>query len=45
MGCDIKIELINQDKWHGHNSPSKWLEYIFMILPMIAGAGTKHMTI
>ena len=25
----IKLVLINEDKWPGHNSPSKWLEYIF----------------
>ena len=41
----IKIELINQDKWPGHNSTSQWLEYIFIILPMITGTGTKYMTI
>ena len=41
----IKIELINQNKWRDHNSLSKWLEYIFIILPMITGTGTKHMTI
>ena len=41
----IKIELINQNKWPDHNFLSKWLEYIFIILPMITGTGTKYMTI
>ena len=38
----IKIELMNQDKWHGHDSPSSYLKYIFVILPMIAGTEAKY---
>ena len=37
----IKIELINQNKWLDHNSLSKWLEYIFIILLIITRTGTK----
>ena len=41
----IKIELINQNKWPNHNFLSKWLEFVFIILPLITGTGTKYITI
>ena len=40
-----KIELINQGKCLSHNSSSKQLEYILVILFMITGIGAHYMTV
>ena len=37
----IKIELINQDKWNGHNFPLKYLELVLVTLSLITPIGTK----
>ena len=38
-----RIDKPRQIAWY--NTSSKWLEYIFIILPMIAGTGTNYMAI
>ena len=40
-GLHIKIELINQDKWNGHNFPLKYLELVLVTLSLITPIGTK----
>ena len=36
-----KIELINHDKWNGHNFPLKYLELILVTVPSIIPIRTK----
>ena len=37
----VKVKLINQGKWNGHNIPLKYLETIFVTLSLITPIGTK----
>ena len=37
----IKIELINQDKWNGHNFPLKQLELPLVTMSLTTPIGTK----
>ena len=38
---DIKIELINREKWNGYNFPLKYLEIFLATLSSITPTGTK----